>query len=116
MAENKRKKGNKYEDLAVEFLVRRGYRIIKRNFYTRRGEIDIIAADGEYLVFIEVKYRSSPASGYPEEAVTQQKQRRIVNAARYYMMVSGCENVPVRFDVVSVMPGKIRLIRNAFTL
>ena len=79
------------------------------------GEIDIVAKDGEYLVFVEVKYRASEEAGNPLEAVTKAKQRTISKVAVYYRMTHGYgEFSPCRFDVVAVLGDKIRLVQNAF--
>jgi putative endonuclease len=101
------------ERKACEFLRKAGYRIIARNWRTRFGEIDIIARDGETLVFVEVKLRSSEEFGGPEGALTPAKQRRIVLAARHFLGQTECE-LPVRFDLVTVVGRRIRVIRNAF--
>lgn len=114
---NKRSIGTKQEQVAANFLRENGYNIITMNFYCRSGEIDIIAKDQEYLVFIEVKYRSSLQNGYPEEAVHIRKQRSIIRAARFYMLSQGIsEDTPCRFDVVVILGEEIKLISNAFTL
>ena len=63
--ENKRKIGQDNENAAAEYLKQQGYEILAQNFYTRMGEIDLIARDDEYLVFVEVKYRRSASAGYP---------------------------------------------------
>ena len=79
------------------------------------GEIDIIAKDGDYLVFIEVKYRSSSKEGHPTEAVNFAKQRRITKTALYYCAVNGIsEYTPMRFDVISILDDDIKLYENAF--
>lgn len=112
---NKRAKGTEEEALAAEFLERHGYKIIEKNFYTRKSEIDIIARDGEYLVFVEVKYRRDITSGYPEEAVDQRKIRRIIYGAREYLWKHHYpEETPVRFDVAAILGDHIRLIKDAF--
>lgn len=112
---NRRKRGNEKEKVAAEFLKKQGYTIITMNFYFKGGEIDIIAREGEYLVFIEVKYRTSGSSGLPEEAVTPQKMQRISYGASYYMLSHHIpDSAPVRFDVVAVDNEGIRLHRNAF--
>ncbi|MBN1446097.1 MAG: YraN family protein [Candidatus Omnitrophica bacterium] len=100
---NTRKRGNDGEALAVEFLKKHGYKIVCRNFTSRRGEIDIVAKDGQYLVFIEVKTRTSPDFGYPSEAVTRQKAERIRKTALYYLMTNRMDNIPFRFEVVSLL-------------
>ena len=95
----KRKIGDIGEDAAVKFLEDKGYKIIKRNFYCRVGEIDIIALCGEETVFIEVKTRKSDAFGSAAEFVTYQKQQKIKKTALYYI---GGSDIPVRFDVIEV--------------
>lgn len=112
---NKRKCGSEKERLAGQYLAEMGYRVVERNFYSRAGEIDLIAREGGYLVFIEVKYRRSNASGCPEEAVTPAKRRRIIQTARYYMLRRGYpETTPCRFDVAAICGDEIRIIKNAF--
>ena len=83
----------------------------------RQGEIDIIARDGRYLVFVEVKYRRDGQTGDPLEAVDRAKQRRISRTAQYYCLTHGYgETTPCRFDVAAVLgtDGEVRLVRNAF--
>ncbi|MCR5330577.1 MAG: YraN family protein [Lachnospiraceae bacterium] len=112
---NKRQVGNENELRAVRFLTENGYRILKKNFYCKAGEIDIIATEGEYLCFIEVKYRKDGLDGFPEEAVDMKKIKRISKSAMFYMNMCGLgENVPCRFDVVSILGNDIKLIKNAF--
>ncbi|PNV63865.1 YraN family protein [Clostridium sp. chh4-2] len=112
---NKRETGGCYEEMAAAYLEKEGYHIIERNYYTRQGEIDIVARDGEYLVFIEVKYRNNLKKGHPAEAVTYQKQQRIRKSARYYMYEHRIsEDMPCRFDVVSILKEEIQLFKNAF--
>lgn len=113
--ENYRKTGTVYENKAVLFLKEKGYRILERNFYTRFGEIDIIAMDGDYLVFAEVKYRKGSYRGAALEAVTPAKQRRIIQSARYYMYKKYYrEDVPCRFDVIGFEGEDVVHIPNAF--
>lgn len=111
---NKRKKGNDYERVAGAYLESQGYQILEYNFYTRGGEIDIIAKHEGYLVFLEVKYRKDEEKGHPLEAVQPQKQRAISKCALYYMKKKGFASVPVRFDVVGILNEKIILVQNAF--
>lgn len=91
-----------------------GYEILEYNFHSRTGEIDIIAKHGEYLVFVEVKYRKNISSGHPLEAITVQKQRAISKCALYYMTKNRLEDTPVRFDVVGILGDSIQVIPNAF--
>lgn len=113
---NKRSTGSKYEALAAAYLEGKGYRILARNFYTRGGEVDLIARDGRYLVFVEVKYRAGAACGDGMEAVNHRKQKRICRAASLYCSYYvGTVEAPCRFDVVA-FDGEdgIRHLENAF--
>ncbi len=112
---NRRQTGNYYEEVAVRYLQQRQYQIVDRNVRCRIGEIDIVARDGEYLVFVEVKYRSSIRQGYPAEAVTYAKQRTIYRVAAWYLQFYGYgTDTPCRFDVVSICGKEIALFQNAF--
>ena len=112
---NKRKAGDCYEVLAQQYLEENGFRILTRNFRSRSAEIDLVAIEGRYLVFLEVKQRSSSRRGLGKEAVDYRKQRRICQAARWYLYRYKIpEETPVRFDVVSIDGDRITLIRNAF--
>ena len=112
---NKRKVGTAYEKKAGEYLASCGYEILEYNYRCRIGEIDIIARDGEYLVFVEVKYRRDEGSGNPLEAVTPAKQRVICRVASYYLYTHGYgEDMPCRFDVAAVLGKQVALVRNAF--
>lgn len=112
---NKRAVGTAYEKLAGAYLEQQGYEIVMYNFRCRMGEVDIIAKDGEYLVFVEVKYRSSERSGNPLEAVNVKKQRIISKVASYYCLTHGYgETKPCRFDVVAINGTEYTLIKNAF--
>ena len=105
-----------YETQAAAFLEKQGYKILERNFRCSAGEIDLIAREGEYLCFVEVKYRSKREAGTPEEAVDGKKQKRISRAALYYLMRQGLgDTTPCRFDVVGIRPEEIRVTKNAFT-
>ena len=112
---NKRKTGSSYEELAAGYLEENGYRILGRNFRSRTAEIDIIAMEGRYLVFAEVKQRRTARRGSGAESVDVRKQRRICRAASWYMLKYRVPaGTPVRFDVVSIDGDKITLYRNAF--
>ena len=113
--ENRRAIGTAYEDRAVLFLQENGYEIVERNYRCRTGEIDIIAKDGRYLVFAEVKYRRTGKNGSPAEAVDVKKQRVISRTALHYLMSRHYgEDMPVRFDVVSIQGEEIKCYQNAF--
>lgn len=114
MKQNNRIVGAKQEQVAGAYLKKMGYEILAYNFQTRMGEIDIIARHGEYLVFVEVKYRKTASSGHPLEAISIQKQKKISKCALYYMKMYGLEYMPVRFDVVGILGEEIILVQNAF--
>lgn len=97
--------GESGEEYACGELRRRGYAILARRYRTRHGEIDIIARDGEVLVFVEVKTRSTEAFGSPLEAVSRAKQRKVVRMAADYVGRSRLSGVACRFDVVGVVFG-----------
>ena len=112
---NKREKGAQKEEQVCAYLLSNGVKIEERNFRCRQGEIDIIGYDGEYLVFFEVKYRSSRNMGSAAEAVGFTKQRKICRVADYYrMMHRRGEDTPIRFDVIAIDGAKLRWIKNAF--
>jgi len=100
--------GRAGEDLAARHLEARGFRILERRFRTRDGEIDLVAADGGTVVFVEVKARSGAACGRPAEAVDGRKQRRLLRAARVWLHRHGATEGPCRFDVVEILsrPGE----------
>lgn len=113
--------GHAGEEMATAFVEDLGYTVVTRNYRKRFGEIDIVAEDGETLVFIEVKTRSSERFGSPLEAVDARKQLRMARAALDYMASCGQHDRLARFDVVAVRlqpdgPPQIEHIRNAFDL
>lgn len=112
--QNKRIVGNNYEKQAGQYLEKQGYEIIEYNFYSRSGEIDIIAKHEGYLVFVEVKYRKDNANGHPLEAVSISKQKSICKSAMYYMKKNGLFDMAVRFDVVGILGKDITVVQNAF--
>ena len=95
--------GRRGEDAAARFLDRRGYEIVERNWTCAAGEADIIARDGEALVFVEVKTRSSCDCGMPAEAVDEAKRDRYERIAALFLQGFDVVDVPVRFDVVSIV-------------
>lgn len=114
---NKRQIGTKKEQTAAEYLKIQGYDILGVNFYSRFGELDLIARDGRYIVFVEVKYRTGIQKGYPLEAVTLTKRRRIIQAARYYLYRNRYpEDTPCRFDVIGILGEEITHVKGAFDL
>lgn len=113
---NTREVGIKKEEAACIYLAGNGIRIKERNFRCRRGEIDVIGYDGEYLVFIEVKYRKNGSDkGSALEAVGIGKQKKICRVADYYRMIHRCPlDMPIRFDVVAIDGDDIQWVKNAF--
>lgn len=111
---NRRKVGQRHEELAAKYLEEKGYEILERNYRIRTGEIDLIARDDRYLVFVEVKYRKNLQMGDPLEAVDLRKQQQIYRTAIYYLHQKKWENVPCRFDVIGITETQICHIRNAF--
>lgn len=112
---NKRVLGAQYEAETAEYLSRRGYRILERNFRCRFGEIDLICEKAGCIVFVEVKYRGSSRCGSPSAAVDRRKQVRISNAASCYLYLRHIPaDTPCRFDVAAISSGSVRIIENAF--
>ncbi len=110
-------KGRDGERLALDLLKKSGYRILKRNYRSPYGEIDIIARDGQCYCFVEVKSRSCDRFGLPQEALDFSKRRRMQNCALDYLKKNGLLDHRARFDVVSIIGApakKADLIKNAF--
>lgn len=106
------------EDVAARYLAQQGYRIVERNYRTPAGELDIIAQDGEALVFVEVKTRRTSTFGPPQAAVTPAKAAHIIAAAQHYLLDTAYAAGDWRIDVVAVYghprtKPDITLIRNA---
>lgn len=108
--------GNRGERAAEQYLRKNGYRILARNFTTDTGELDLVATDDAYLVFVEVKSRMSDDFGAPSEAVDFIKQRKLSMVASQYIEKNMLFGAPARFDVIEVRldTGKIEHIQNAF--
>jgi len=102
VASNPHQLGPEGEELAANYLVEKGYRIIARNYRFHHKEIDIIALHQKTLCFIEVKTRLSATKGHPAEAVTLAKQREIVKVAKAYLASSGKGECDCRFDVIAI--------------
>ncbi|MFQ5579516.1 MAG: YraN family protein [Nitrospiria bacterium] len=112
--------GREGEDIAAHYLSEQGYRVLVRNYRTKSGEIDIIAQEGNTLVFIEVKARSGSRFGLPQDAVDLRKQSKLSRVALGYLRNRKVLPCDCRFDVVAVMvyAGKFKVehFRNAFDL
>jgi putative endonuclease len=94
--------GRRGEEMAVDYLRGRGYRILERNYHTRRGELDIIAQKAGTLVFVEVKTARSSSYGHPRDWVGKQKQARLVQAAQAYMTEKDIGEMNCRLDVIAI--------------
>jgi putative endonuclease len=120
MLNQRQQYGEAGEALAARLLRKKGYKIIETNYRTQLGEIDIIARDGDTIVFVEVKARQTGRFGAPKWAVTPRKQRKISMVALYYLKRTGQSQAKARFDVVSIRSAPLRpeveIIRNAFDL
>ena len=108
------------EELAYKKIKRLGYKKIIRNYRCPLGEVDLIANDGDTLVFIETKTRKGKSVGYAKEAVDARKKRQLSKVALFYMKSNNCCETKARFDViaVSLKGGKplIEVVKNAFDL
>ncbi len=114
------REGRRGEDAAYDFLKRRGYRIVSRNYRSRegRGEIDLVAWDGGELVFVEVKTRKNSDFGGPLEAVDGEKKELLIRTAQEYARRAGAAHDCIRFDVVGVVvepEERVELWKNAFS-
>ncbi|MBI1821598.1 MAG: YraN family protein [Nitrospirae bacterium] len=111
--------GQEAENHAAQFLARRGYAILEKNYKTRFGEIDLIAKDQEYLVFVEIKARKNDHFGGARAAITPTKRKKIIQMAKFYIFSKKIES-DVRFDVVLILgpidSPSVELIQNAFDL
>lgn len=94
--------GDSAEQTAEQFLIKKGYVILDRQFLTRVGEIDLIARQGDEVVFVEVKARHTDAFGYPEASVTPTKLRKIAKTALLYLRLKQLEESNFRIDVIAI--------------
>ncbi len=111
---NKREVGSIGEESAIKALKKQGYKILERNHTTRFGEIDIIAEEGGYLVFVEVKKRNTGTFGDALAAITRVKQQHMVRSALWYMKKHKCFDRHVRFDAVGLDGGEVKIVKSAF--
>jgi len=108
------------ESRTASWLESQGLYVLERNLLCRAGEIDIVARDGDALVFVEVRYRGSSSHGGAAASVNRRKQQRLLRAARYFLPVLVQRHFagrmpPCRFDVVCEEAGRLQWIRHAFT-
>jgi len=106
--------GKRGENISVEFLKKQGYKIMARNYRCSLGEIDIVAKDKNVLCFVEVKTRKTKEYGLPEQAIDWHKQKKLAKVALTYLKEKKIYRQDLRFDVVSVYPDHIELIKDAF--
>jgi putative endonuclease len=114
----KKDKGKIGEDIAVKFLSRKGYKILKRNYRYGHGEIDIIAMDKDVLIFVEVRVKFSDKFGSPEDSVTIKKREQLKKIASAFIQMNEVNFSECRFDVIGITfkEGKFNInhIENAF--
>jgi len=106
--------GRRGEEISVEFLRKQGYKIMDRNYRCPQGEIDIVAKDKDVLCFVEVKTRRTEKYGLPAEAVNCHKQEKLARVALTYLKEKNISQQELRFDVVSVYPDRIEIMKDAF--
>ena len=95
--------GKRSEIIASEYLKEKGYKILETNYKNKVGEIDVIAKDGDYIVFVEVKARLSQKFGHPFEAIDERKQQKIHAVASLYMVKNRKYGSLCRFDAISIL-------------
>lgn len=105
--------GRAAEDLALERLSAAGMKLVERNFRAKAGEIDLVMREGEEIVFVEVRARASDAFGGAAASITAAKQRRVIAAARLWLVKRGWTG-SCRFDVVAIEAGRVEHLRAAF--
>ena len=120
MAHERQLLGTEGERVAEKYLRRQRYAILQRNYRCRAGEVDLVALDGDTVVFVEVKTRTQPGFGSPLEAVDPRKQLQVQRAAQYYLTENRLQERNARFDVGGVWwdGGAVRweLVKNAFEI
>ena len=110
---NRRNTGTAYEKIAADYLRKQGIKIREMNYRISQGEIDLIGEDKDTIIFIEVKYRKTASYGYPWEAVSINKQKKICKVARQYCYGKRIKK-QVRYDIVSICGEEILWFQNAF--
>jgi putative endonuclease len=108
--------GSVAEAQAVSLLVRRGYRIVERNFRCKSGELDVVARDGDVLVFVEVRSRADGSHGDAAEMVDRRKQKQVARVAMQYIGLRDPVFLKARFDVVAITGDEAVLIQDAWRL
>ena len=114
--DSKIQRGASAETAATRLLIDAGYRIVERNFRCKAGELDIVARDGDVLVFVEVRSRSDDEHGSAVEMIRRTKQRRVARVATYYLATVAPIFDQCRFDIVAITAGEAVLLKDAFRL
>jgi putative endonuclease len=118
--DGRRETGRRGEEAAAAIVARLGWRLVGRNFRCRAGEIDLIALDGDTVVFVEVRSRSGDVRGTPLESVDGRKQMQVGRVARHYLAMRGWHERSARFDVIGIRwdadPPAVEHVRGAFEL
>jgi len=113
--------GQQGEEIAAKYLQQNGYEVVERNFHSQQGEVDIIAREGAFLVFVEVKSYSFRSLGVPIGAVRKNKKQSIIHAAQTYLYKKKIKDTYCRFDIVTIYrrtngSTAIELYKNAFLI
>ncbi len=111
---SKRAIGLVYEKKALEILKENGYTLVRKNYISKAGEIDLIVKKDNLLVFVEVKYRKNHKYGYGFEVVDIKKQKRIFKSAMKYLVENKYDKFSMRFDVISFNGEEYNWIENCF--
>tara|TARA_R110002020_G_scaffold244438_2_gene458104 strand:- start:940 stop:1311 length:372 start_codon:yes stop_codon:yes gene_type:complete len=101
-AHTARARGTAIEQIAAQWLCQQGLTLVTQNHYVKGGELDLVMRDGDILVFVEVKHRTTARYGHPLETITYQKQQRLVRAAKLYIARGGLSS-PCRFDILGII-------------
>jgi len=101
-AQTARARGAAIEHIAAQWLRQEGLALVAQNHYVKGGELDLVMREGDILVFVEVKHRTTTRFGHPLETITYQKQQRLVRAARLYIARNGISS-PCRFDILGII-------------
>ncbi len=109
---NNRIKGKIYEKKAEDYLISRGVKILERNYCGKHGEVDLIGLEGDYYIFIEVKYRKNSCFGEPIEAIDMRKMKKIYLTAIEYIEKNDIFNEKIRFDAITILGRKVEWIKN----
>ena len=106
-------KGKEGEDVAEQFLIDKGFEIVERNYRFKRSEIDLIVRRKDWLVFVEVRMRSSSAFGFPEQTIGPNKRKKIMEGAAQYLEETKWQG-NVRYDVVAIRKNEVAHFEDAF--